>query len=128
MAVTERHETIQTNGIGQSERVVTHYDTPASGLGVVRNVIYILLTTLISLLAIRFFLTLGNADRTNDFADLVYALTAPFVAPFRGLFDIDTTIGSGARLEYEVIIATIVYALIGWVILQLLRAPERSDI
>jgi uncharacterized protein YggT (Ycf19 family) len=131
MAVTEKSETVQTvshEGPVNSEKVVTAHEVQPSGLAVVRNVIYILLATLIGLLAIRLLLSLGNANRTNDFADLIYTLTAPFVAPFRGLFSIDTEIGSGARLEYEAIVAMIVYALIGWIILQLLRAPERTDV
>ncbi len=133
MAVTETKETVQTvqhDGLAGTDRVTTQtaHDVQPGGMAVLRNVIYILLATLIGLLAIRLMLSLGNANRTNDFADLIYTLTGPFVAPFRGLFSIDTAIGGGARFEYEAVVAMIVYALIGWVILQLLRAPERTDV
>ncbi len=101
---------------------------PASGiLTFVSNIVYILITVLESLLLIRLLLSLGGANRTNQFADFIYNVTAPFVAPFRGLFNIDTTVGGNSRFEYEVLIAMVVYGLIAGAIIMLLRAMSRPS-
>lgn len=72
-----------------------------------------------SLLIIRFLLALFGANPQNGFVDIVYAVTAPLVAPFSGLFNIDATAG-GTRFEFEALIATIAYTLLGLAIIRFL--------
>jgi hypothetical protein len=52
----------------------------------VSNILYILFGLLEILLAFRFVLLLLGANRDSGFVSFVYALSAPFVAPFYGIF------------------------------------------
>lgn len=73
----------------------------------------------VSILAIRFVLSLLGANRNNGFADLIYSATYPLVAPFFGLFGYKFEYGV-ARFEVETLVAIAVYALIGYGIGRLL--------
>lgn len=76
------------------------------------------------LLLLRFVLMLFGA-RLVPFADFVYALSAPFVAPFAGIF---RAVDSGpGTLESSIIVAMIVYLFIGWgvaVLISLILSPQ----
>jgi uncharacterized protein YggT (Ycf19 family) len=122
------HETsvrsVDADGTSRVERTVT-----PSPLGVIRNVIYVIFYALEALLFIRFLLSLFGANRLNGFANFVYNVTAPFVAPFRGLFGVNGVIGNGlGRFEYETIIAMLVYGILATIILMLLRTPEKEEV
>jgi len=90
------------------------------------KIIYLIYGILAGLLAIRFVLSLLGANRSNAFADLIYSVTGPLVAPFRGLFSIDTTYGV-SRIDIESLIAVIVYGLIAWVIAKALGLGKKTD-
>jgi uncharacterized protein YggT (Ycf19 family) len=79
-----------------------------------------------SLIAIRFFMKLLGASYQADFVRFMYGVTAPLVAPFRGIFQPS---GSGNYvLEPESLIAIVIYLLIGWGLVALVRilATPRS--
>jgi hypothetical protein len=76
--------------------------------------IWLLFGFIEALLAIRFVLKLLGANPNAGFADFMYGITAPLVAPFVGLFG--NPAANGAVLELHTLIAMVVYALIGWVI------------
>jgi hypothetical protein len=65
----------------------------------------------------RVVLRLIAANPGNPFAVLVYKLSYVFVWPFMGLTR--TPSANGAVLEISSLIAMVVYALIGWVLVQL---------
>ncbi len=90
------------------------------------KIVYLIYGILAGLLAIRFVLSLMGANRINTFADLIYSVTGPMVAPFRGLFNIDTTYGV-SRFDMESLIAIIVYGLIAWVIVKALDIGKKND-
>lgn len=92
-----------------------------SAMLTIANVVYTLFGILIALLSLRVILSLLGADRSNMFADFIYTVTQPFVAPFVGLFNIDETFGV-SRLEFETLFAILIYALLAWVIVRLLTA------
>ena len=102
---------------------VTHNSTDTS-VSRVQQFVYTLTGILSGILAIRFVLSLLGANRLNGFANLIYTITSPFVAPFRGLFGIDTQVGI-SRIEIETLVAIAVYALIAWAIVRLLNAGKR---
>lgn len=88
-------------------------------------IVYYILNILEALLLIRFALMLLGANPGAGFTSMIYAITNPLVAPFRGIFPAQAS--SGAVLEWSTIIAMIVYALIAYAIVQLLRiASNRS--
>lgn len=99
------------------------------GRRIISNIIKILYGILSGLLIIRLFLTLFGANRSNGFADFIYSSTGPYVAPFRSLFNIDTTIGNGlSRFEIETMFALIIYALVYWVVIRLINVDREDEI
>lgn len=83
-------------------------------------IIYWLVGILEAVLAFRVVLSLLGANQGNPFAQLIYGVSAPFVAPFFGLFGYQFQYGI-ARFEIETVIAMAVYGLIGWGIAKLIR-------
>lgn len=88
------------------------------------RLVYWIAGVLVGLLAFRFILSLLGANRGNAFADLIYSLTYPFVAPFFGLFGYRVQYGV-ARFEFETLIAMLVYWLLAVAIVKLLFVPRR---
>ena len=81
--------------------------------------IWFVVAVIDSLIAIRFFMKLLGASYQADFVRFMYGVTAPLVAPFRGIFQ---SSGSGSYvLEPESLIAIAIYLLIGWAIVALIR-------
>jgi len=70
-----------------------------------------------TLLALRFILRMLGANPDAGFAQGLYGVTAPFVAPFVGLFG--TPAAGGSVLELHTVVAIIVYALVGWLLTKL---------
>jgi uncharacterized protein YggT (Ycf19 family) len=77
-----------------------------------------------TLIAIRFLLKMFGANTASAFVSFMYALTDPLVAPFHGIFNT----GSAGRsvFEPESIVAIIIYTLIGWGIVSLIRLLARN--
>jgi hypothetical protein len=88
-------------------------------------IVYTLLGILEALLVIRFFLALFGANPYNGFAQFIYAITYPFIAPFATLFNEPTTSLAG-RIEIDTIVAIIIYAIVGWIILRLLELGKKQ--
>lgn len=110
----------------QSERVVRRQETDtASASGVAQNIIYLIYGILAGLLAFRLLFSLLGANKANAFANFIYTVTAPFVAPFRSLFSVDTTIGDGTkRFELETLVAILVFGLLAWILVKLVRVKK----
>lgn len=84
----------------------------------VQQAIWLLLALSEGLLAIRFVLRLLGANPVAGFAQLIYGVTAPLVAPFTGLFG--TPRFEGSAFEFTTLVAMIVYALLAWVIVKVM--------
>jgi uncharacterized protein YggT (Ycf19 family) len=83
------------------------------------RVVYLILGILETLLLIRLLLRLFAANPDAWFTQFIYGLTWPFVMPFQGVFAEPGLRGS--VLEFSTILAMIVYALLAWVILAIIR-------
>ena len=70
------------------------------------------------LIGLRFILKLMAANPANPFASLVYFVTSPFLWMFQGLTR--TPSFEGIEIEFFSLVAMVVYALLGWIIIQLL--------
>ena len=95
----------------------------------VQQLIYWIFGLIEGLIAIRFVLKALGANPSAGFAEFIYAITAPLVAPFVGLFGNPT--GQGSVLEMASIVALIVYALLAWLLSRLawiLLADNRSAV
>ena len=73
-----------------------------------------------ALLLFRFVLSLFGASYETTFVSFVYDLTSPFMVPFEGMFGAPPGIGV-YRVEFEVIVALIVYALLFFGLARLVR-------
>lgn len=70
------------------------------------------------LIGLRFMLKLMAANPANPFASLVYFVTSPFLWTFQGLTR--TPSFEGIEIEFFSLVAMVVYALLGWIIIQLM--------
>jgi hypothetical protein len=78
---------------------------------------------------VRFVLKALGANPSAGFAQFIYGITAPLVAPFYGLFG--NPAAQGAVLELHSVVALIVYALLAWLLAKLvwiLMGETRSAI
>jgi uncharacterized protein YggT (Ycf19 family) len=72
-----------------------------------------------SLILLRYFLKMMGANSVNEFARLINSATDPFLSMFKGL--IPTITYQGVVFELYDLIAIVVYGMLGWIIVQLLR-------
>lgn len=98
-----------------------------SSLTTVRRIVGLLFGVLIALIGIRIlFLALG-ANEGNGIVDGIYAITEPFVAPFRGIFSIDQVRPTGTSgFDVAALVAIVGWSLIAMLITAILRISERS--
>lgn len=73
------------------------------------------------LLGLRLLLRIFGANTENTFAQVIYGLSDPFVSPFSTLFISPTADGGTNIFDVNVVIAMIVYALLAWLAIWLLR-------
>lgn len=83
----------------------------------VQQGIYLLLGVVEVVIGARFVLRLLGANADAGFAQFIYGLSAPLVAPFLGLFGTIQT--QGSVFEPQSLIALVVYALVGWLVVKL---------
>lgn len=95
----------------------------------VRQIVYMILGILETLLVIRFALKLLAANPDASFTSFIYALTEPFTLPFQDVFPSPGTRGS--VLDLAAVLAMIIYALLAWAIVSVVytlanRQPTTS--
>mgnify|MGYP001585765332 CR=1 FL=1 len=101
----------------------TSVKSTATSSQTIEYLIYFLFRVLEILLAFRLVLKLTGASVASAFVGLIYGLTGIFILPFAGIFrrgfaqGIETT----SILEPSTIVALIVYAVLAWGIVKLLR-------
>jgi YggT family protein len=83
----------------------------------VQHMIWWIFGLIEGLIAIRFVLKALGANPQAGFAEFIYGVTAPLVAPFVGLFG--SPQAQGSVLEMQSIVAMIVYALLAWLLARL---------
>ncbi len=99
-----------------------------------RHRIYFIVHVISIIIIIRFLLLALGADPASAFANFMYALSLPFVAPFRGLFGIAPEPQYGVSVfEWSNIVAILIYYLIAWIASNTLKlmykpkpAPHRA--
>ena len=90
------------------------------------ELIYLVFGVIDGLLLIRLVLKLLGANTTAGFTQWVYGVTNVLLAPFHNLLP---TIGNEqSQLEMSVVVAILVYALIGWVLARLMAIIFFRDI
>jgi len=95
----------------------------ATGSQTVGYVVYFLLGALEILLAFHFVLKLLGASHSSGFVDFIYNLSGIFVFPFEQIFrsGVGEGVETAAVLEPSTIIAMIVYAVVAWGVVKLIK-------
>ena len=89
----------------------------------IEYVIYFIFGVLEFLLAFRLLFKLMGASLTSGFVRFIYTLTGIFVMPFNGIFSKGYTQGleTTSVLEPATVVAIVVYIIIAWGIVKLVR-------
>jgi hypothetical protein len=116
-------ESVTAEKEGPKQEVVTETKRIASGSQTVEYIIYFIFGALEILLVFRLVLKLMGASMASGFVGLVYGLTGIFILPFEGIFSRATTRGieTTSVLEPATIVAIIVYAILAFGIVRLVR-------
>lgn len=99
--------------------VSTPVRTGATNKETTEYLVYFLFGLLDVLLTIRLLLKLTGASTASAFVRLIYGITGLFTLPFQGIFR--QAYSSNSVLEPSTIVALIVYILLAWGIVKLLR-------
>lgn len=91
------------------------------GISKIAQIVWFITGLIAAVLLLRVVLAMVGANLANQFANLVYSVTDPFVLPFRGLLQVGEFQAGVARFELETVIAALVYLLIGWAIVSAVR-------
>ena len=121
-------ETITTQGnninpVVNTTTKNTSFKSEATSSQTVEYLVYFFFGLLEILLAFRLVLKLTGASILSAFVGLIYGLTGIFILPFEGIFHrgyaqgVETT----SVLEPSTLVAIIVYAVLAWGIVKLLR-------
>lgn len=120
-----REETSVSGDTVVKERTATTADRDYT-VNKTAQVIWFIVGAIVFLLGLRLVLALLGANPANAFANLIYSVTAPLVAPFRGLLQVGTVELGVARFELETLVAMVVYTLMGWGIIKLISLGRKE--
>ncbi len=128
--VTTREEDgVDTSGpqVTQQTREV---ETRASGKTTAVNIVWYILGFIGVLLALRFVLKLLGANLDSGFVSFIYSLSGVFTAPFDNIFGVASTTTGEVQSVFEpsILVAGVVYMLIGWGIVKLLNLNSPSEV
>src|SRR3989344_3983698 len=114
------------------ETIVTPTKVEATNSQTTEYLIYFIFGALEIFLAFRLVLKLMGASTSSGFVRFIYGLTGIFIMPFEGIFrrgfapGVETT----SVLEPAALVALIVYAILAWGIVKLVRissGEQQSD-
>lgn len=126
---TKETVTTEERGTGPAERKPAKRES--TGPQTIEYVVYFVFGVLDILLAFRLILRLLGAGTSSSFVNFIYNLSGAFIWPFQGIFS--STVAPGAEtvsvFEPATLIAIIVYAILAWGIVQLVRilSGERQE-
>lgn len=99
---------------------VTTVETKRSVESILVDTIWLIVGTVMILLALRFLLLLLGANPAAPFTQFIYALTGPLMVPFEPVFG--RARYGAALFDWSTLLAMVVYALVGWIITSLIVA------
>lgn len=100
-----------------------HVGSEVTSSQTVERLVYFFFGALEILLAFRLILKLAGASMGSTFVSLIYSLTGIFILPFEGIFRRGFTQGieTTSVLEPSTLVALIVYAVLAWGVVKLVR-------
>lgn len=116
-------ETVVTQESSDEQAKKSPSKREASGSQTIEYLVYFIFGVLEILLVFRFVLQLLGASLSSGFVNSIYDLSRIFTRPFEGIFRAGTTQGveTTAVFEPATLVAIIVYALMAWGIVELIR-------
>lgn len=114
----------------QVKQQTREVETKASGKTTAANIVWYIVGFIGVLLAFRFVLKLLGANPNSGFVDFIYAVSGVFTAPFDNIFGVATTTNGTVSSVFEpsILVAGVVYLLIGWGIVKLLNLNNSSRV
>ena len=111
----------------QTKRIQT--ETAADASTTAQNIVWYILGFVEILLGLRFILKLFGANSESSFVNLIYSITSPLTAPFDSIFGVTSTTAGQTRSVFEpsILVAALIYALIGWGIVKLITINQKTD-
>src|SRR3970040_2049297 len=115
--------TTQGNNINPVVNTTTKNTSVKSTATSSQTIEYFFFGALEILLAFRLVLKLTGANISSAFVGFIYGLTGIFILPFEGIFRRGITQGieTTSVLEPSTLVALLVYAVLGWGIVKLIR-------
>jgi len=125
--MAEQVERVTRTTTDEAAPATTQSSVPPSTLAA--RIIWYIAGLLLILLAFRFVLALLGANPANSFANFIYTVSHPFVAPFFGLFGYNLRYGV-SRFEIYTLVAMAVYEFIAWGLARLvtIEQPRRTAV
>lgn len=128
---TSKDEAIDDTGSQvrqQTRQVNTDTKTSAGSQSIATNIIWYIVGLIEILLAFRFALKSFGANPTNGFVDFVYSVSGVLTAPFDSIFNVTKTVAGDVQSVFEpsILVAALVYALIGWGIVKLINVNRNA--
>lgn len=119
---------VTTQSQGPVAARTTEVKSIATGSQTIEYLVYFLFGVLEILLAFRLVLKLMGASVTSGFVNFIYGLTGLFILPFEGIFRraVSEGIETASVLEPATIVAIIVYAVLAWGVVMLIRILSRE--
>lgn len=116
-------ETTTIQGSNEKSVKIAPVINVATSSQTIEYLVYFLFGVLETLLAFRLILKLTGASLSSAFVGLIYGLTGIFILPFEGIFRRGFTQGveTTAVLEPSTLVAIIVYVVLAWGIVKLVR-------
>lgn len=116
-------ETVTNQGNNTDPVVRVPAVTKATDSQTIEYLIYFFFGLLDVLLFFRLILKIAGANLGSGFVGAVYGLTGLFILPFENIFRRSVVTGSPTALVFEpsTIVAIIVYTILGWGIVKLVR-------
>lgn len=119
--ITKETETVRENN---AEPIAdTSVENKATSFQTIGYLVYFFFGALEILLIFRLVLKLAGASVSSDFVRFIYGLTGIFILPFEGIFRRGFTQGIETTSVFEpaTLVAIIVYIVVAWGIVKLVR-------
>lgn len=127
MQGTEVRETTTQDGDTTVRKQRVAHTGHTSGAVMAQRLVWLIVGLIVAIIALRFVFLLLGANRDAGFTDFIYSVSAPFVAPFVGIFG-EPTYGQSV-FEISSLLAIVIYLLIGWGIAKLVTISRpRTEI
>jgi cation transport ATPase len=120
---TKTTRVVDNDPVAATSTQATTQSSEVESTTLATRIVWYIAGVLLVLLAFRFVFALLGANTANGFANFVYTVSYPFVAPFFGILGYTRRYGV-SRVELSTLVAMAVYALIAYGITKLITIKQ----